>query len=120
MRQKELCVECCDVLSNPICFDCLLKQLIFWFNDKDVDVEIKKFIFGSLKKRFSNDGELIFTMRCIICGEHNVALCGYCFTRYVYLYLKNLDVDEQILEDFLGIFTYWKWHEDFREHEIVI
>jgi hypothetical protein len=86
------CVECDDVITNPICPNCLAAQMVVVvgeYNSSLVD-----YIKG-----FKIYGETI----CISCGD-NMGLCAHCFSKDVYLFLK--DKQENLAKEFLQRFDF--------------
>jgi len=86
------CAECHDVISNPVCPDCLTKQM--------------KVVLDELNPKLSKeitscqiDGET----RCLSCGE-KMGLCAHCFSKDVYFQL--LEKNEDIAEEFLSRFDF--------------
>ena len=121
IKQEELCIECYKAVTNPICIDCLKRELISWLRDFEFNARARQFVLDNLEVNFSNYEELIFDMECIMCGKHNVALCNSCFTKESYRILKSLRVEKEVISSFLGLFTYWQSDKEFeREVEMMI
>ena len=81
---KGACQLCMEAITNPICVNCLDRQLKTWFmGNKDY------FAVSELRRDmelFESDGA-----NCIICGETS-AVCSYCFGDEVFILLKERDV----------------------------
>ena len=107
------CIECNEVIYNPICHECLAKEFIEWLsqnkgNKKLIKVgkEIQKFLKQNkkLNKGYS---------KCISCNRENVFLCPYCFTEYIYKKLKELKVGKKLLGEFITLFNFDLHHEGY-------
>ena len=117
IKEMVLCSECYQPLSNPICGDCLAREIVAWLEEKKINEKTKKIISDDLKNVFNKCEELESRVRCIICGKESVFICTYCLTRSFFLTLKKFEISRTIQEDFLSIFSYWKWYENF-EHRV--
>ena len=91
---KGACQLCMEAITNPICVNCLDRQLKTWFmGNKDY------FAVSELRRDmelFESDGA-----NCIICGKEN-AVCTYCFSDEVFTLLRERD--KKISEDFRNVF----------------
>jgi hypothetical protein len=101
---QELCINCYQGITNPICGDCYTKQLAQWFNEIEDDSKLKssiiKKIIAELPHDSSND------MFCIICAEKIVSLCTYCFFFNVEKILRESSLPPEKIEQFLTTFNY--------------
>ena len=68
------CLICNEVISNPICPECINKEIRDWLVDKEIDL-------------ISNTNEIGST-KCVICGK-NIGICPSCYTSEIYDIIKK-------------------------------
>lgn len=96
MAQK--CVVCDEGITNPICPECLNKEMQVWF------FENKPGMMGPLKDIIESFRSYThFEGKCAICSQ-NMNVCSHCFSKEVYD--KLLDEDELLAGQFLTSFDY--------------
>ena len=86
------CVECDQVITNPICAECLadrMRVVVQEYNPK-----LAQEITGCSIHGDTN---------CLFCGK-GMALCAYCFTRGIYDFLEENDV--MLAEEFASRFDF--------------
>jgi hypothetical protein len=86
------CVECFDVITNPICSGCLteqMKQMVGEYNQQLAE-NINFYPMG---------GDTI----CISCGK-GTGLCAHCFSKDIYYYLLENDVS--LAAEFMARFDF--------------
>ena len=90
LAAQHRCVECDDIIANPICPNCLAAQMMVMVGEYDQTLV-------NCIKGISIEGET----RCIICNE-KMGLCAQCFSRDVYQLLndKNQKVSKEFLQRF--------------------
>ena len=86
------CVQCEEVITNPLCPDCLAMQMVVMVGE--YDEKLAKHIEG-----FKMDGDTT----CISCGS-KMGLCAYCFSKDVYHFLK--EKQEVVAKEFLNRFDF--------------
>jgi hypothetical protein len=86
------CVECSEIITEPICANCLVKEMKVMISEYDLKLANK--ITG-----FNMPGET----SCITCGS-KMGLCAFCFSKDVYSFLKEENVD--IAKEFMRRFDY--------------
>lgn len=95
--QEYICGACDDAITNPICPECLERQIVAWLSTRAPEhaeaVKGTKDIFDG----FSSP------VTCIICGE-NMNVCPHCFVREVYHLLGARD--RELGEEFRQHFNY--------------
>lgn len=110
-----LCLECGEEVFNPLCPDCLAREIKVWLNEKpprlrkQVETEIKNI----LKFCKNNEG---YT-KCISCKGNKVFLCPYCFTERVYRKLKDSKASKREMKEFLSYFNFDLEHTGY-SHDI--
>ena len=84
------CIECREGITNPICPDCLAKEIEAW----------KPW----LKPILSAPGTYVAEgVRCMFCGRL-MSICAHCYTKDLYNYL--VEQEPEIAEEFLEIFDF--------------
>lgn len=89
------CVECDEVITNPLCSECLSREMQIMVSEHDQQLAAE--IDG-----FRIEGET----RCICCGK-NMGLCAHCFSRDVYDFLSERNhYKGDLLDDFVANFDF--------------
>lgn len=86
------CVECDDVITNPLCSDCLAMQMVVMVGE--YDQELASFIQGN---------RVYGETSCISCGK-KMGLCAYCFSKDVYYFLNERK--SSIAKEFINRFDF--------------
>ena len=86
------CVECDEIITNPMCSDCLASQMRTMV--QEYRPELARKIRG-----FKVEGETC----CILCGK-NMGLCAHCFSEDIYEFLW--DKDKLVAKEFLNRFDF--------------
>jgi hypothetical protein len=86
------CIECDQVITNPICPDCLSTRMkvMVAHHDKDLADQITG---------FKMDGDT----HCLFCGQ-NMGLCAHCFSRETYNFIK--EKKPEIANEFISRFDF--------------
>ena len=91
------CTLCDEAVTNPICVDCLSREMEAWFN------ETKPSLVNEMKDIASLYLGMEPLHSCIICGKE-MTVCRHCFTKEIFEGLikgnKNME------EDFIRQFNY--------------
>ncbi len=90
---KTSCVVCDEVITQPICLDCLEKEVVQWLITKGPD--FIPLVRGVSEFFRSNEDEKKTV--CILCGNR-MNVCPYCYKNEVYELLNGLS------EEFREIF----------------
>ena len=82
-----VCMECGDSITNPVCHECLQKQLESWLADKQISKKLNAKEAGKIKVRVKTLIKKLWTypetgISCVFCRE-DVAICPYCFSRHI-------------------------------------
>jgi len=86
------CMECDEVITNPLCTDCLSKEMQIMIGE--YDFELAKQIKG-----FNVEG----STTCIFC-RNKMSLCAHCFSKDVYTFLR--EVNPCLAKEFLSRFDF--------------
>jgi len=99
------CLVCKEAIYNPLCPTCLAGQIKVWLTNYP---DLSKKIMPILKKFIQEAHNEIdhLATRCIACNKKQASVCPYCFTEHVLNQLKKLDVDKQVLREFLQFFNF--------------
>jgi hypothetical protein len=92
-RPNHLCIECDEVITEPICPGCLAGSMRTFVEeyDKELSEEIQDLAISQ--------GEA----NCIFC-EGSMNLCSHCFSREIYTFLD--EKNPKIAEEFLSRFDF--------------
>ncbi len=96
---EEKCVVCQEAITNPICPECLQREIEHWLADKEPTLISEFRAYTGIFKAYSHDG-----VGCVICGN-NMNICAHCFCSDTYEFLSD-NFDEGAAEDFLFSFNY--------------
>ncbi|MEK6848061.1 MAG: hypothetical protein AABX65_00320 [Nanoarchaeota archaeon] len=107
---RHLCFECNEAIVNPLCPECLAKEITVWMRKEQI-VE-RNFLTKKIKNLLSHMDQTD-SAECIICKKNNAFLCPYCFTSQVYELLKEMREDKNILGEFLMIFNFDFTHNGY-------
>lgn len=94
-------MACGEAITNPICPDCLAREMEYWLNDKD------RRLLSELRKRTREFKTMAYgkTNTCVICGNH-MNFCSYCYIEYVHDWLNTRS--PQIVDEFQHNFGFIK------------
>jgi len=87
------CVECQQIIENPICPRCLGREIKQWLKEKVPEL-------ATILEITPNYGT---GTKCIFCNK-DVAICAHCFSKDVYLEVTKLR--PELSEDFISCFNY--------------
>jgi len=92
----EVCVLCDEAITNPICPDCLMKEISLWLNETNPRLMNQMNEFMSLF-----DGFTQVVSSCVICGAY-MNICPHCFAKEVFdtLRVKDLATASMFLKRF--------------------
>jgi len=93
MEALNKCIECDDIITEPICPDCLATSMKIMVNEYDPPLaeEIQNLVF--------ENGET----SCILCSK-KMNLCAHCFSKEVYTFLR--EKNEAVSEEFIARFDF--------------
>jgi hypothetical protein len=112
MPQKmNICTECSEVITNPVCERCYLKEIAHWMKDLGIGMIPMKLVLSKIKKEIPADS--LNETTCIICGRETLSDCAYCFFLKVGKILKQMNFPDKEISEFLNIFNYRHYHEEY-------
>lgn len=92
------CIVCNQVITNPVCVDCMEKEVEVWLFESKPD------LINELKdKTFEinlNSGET----DCVLCGNQ-MCICTYCYSEHLLSWLKKYP---ELASKFRKIFDFKK------------
>ena len=98
------CLVCQEAIYNPLCQNCLAEQVEVWLASyPDLSAKLKPALKTFIKE-VHNEG--IEGINCVSCGSKKASVCPYCFTEFVIGQLKKLEVNKQVLREFLLFFDF--------------
>lgn len=85
------CVECDEVITNPVCPNCLAQKMRIFISQHN------KILAKQISGFSSEEGET----SCILCGK-KMSLCAHCFSKDIYEFLeeKNSELAKEFLNHF--------------------
>ena len=95
----DLCFNCAQIMTNPICPECWSRHVLAWLNDKNLPEDKERKIKKEFKILIMYANETHSNTRCILCGKKQVSLCTYCFTNKATKILEKTTGPE-IIENF--------------------
>lgn len=96
-----ICEECNEAITNPVCPDCLEKEVIAWLRERQrEDLILKINDRMSLLKKQSRESEC--KVKCIIC-KTDFGICSHCTSRQL---LKVFQREKRLINNFLTLFSY--------------
>ncbi len=98
MFNSNLCVKCEEVVTDPVCRRCYLKETEILLNDLRLSPMVNEIILTKLKKNFPI--ETINSTKCVLCRKENITLCRYCFSIILVRILRELNFTEDLIETF--------------------
>ncbi|MCF7910564.1 hypothetical protein K9L16_02730 [Candidatus Pacearchaeota archaeon] len=112
LLRKDYCQKCLEPISDPICEECHIKNILFWMNENNVPKTTKKKILTRINKNFPKN-EIIRNSTCILCKKKDINICSYCTYLIVAKILVNENLSAVLIEDFLQTFNYQLGHAKY-------
>ena len=95
--RAQTCIQCQEAITNPICPDCIEKEIIAWLNDK------APALIPSIENK-GNESVTAWVTRCIVCNN-KMGLCGHCYTKDVVEIIRN-NKNRMLEEEFVNLFNF--------------
>jgi len=111
IAEQNLCVQCYEPITNPVCEACHLKEVAIWLEDTGLDPITKSLVLAGVKKSLPK--EAMNENTCILCGKNTLSTCSYCFFLVTSKVLAKLRIDEEIVDNFLETFNYTLGHSEY-------
>jgi hypothetical protein len=112
---SNLCLRCYEPITNPICEQCHFKEINIWLRDKKINSFIRSIILKAIKENLPYEEQSIEIneSQCILCHKHTLTTCSYCFFMISARTLRELNISEKLLRQFLMTFNYRQGHSDY-------
>lgn len=96
MSPQSRCVVCDEAITNPICPNCLEKEMQYWILERDPFLADSFRNSGKLETETYNE-----ETTCVICGN-NMNMCAHCFCKDVLEWLteKNTELGREFEKHF--------------------
>ncbi|MBS1267073.1 MAG: hypothetical protein MAG795_01044 [Candidatus Woesearchaeota archaeon] len=91
------CLSCEDSITNPLCVDCLKKQLLVWTYEKAP--KLTSLVDNIMDQHIQETQTL-----CIFCGQQ-VKVCSFCVTTEMLSLIKQKNPD--LVENFVNHFGFY-------------
>jgi hypothetical protein len=85
-NQDAICIDCREGITNPICPECLAREMNYWKSD----------IGTVTPMATANTG-----VKCLFCGR-DFNICAHCYSRDIYDLIK--EKHPELAEEFLDMF----------------
>jgi hypothetical protein len=74
-KNFNICSECFEAITNPICVDCIEKEVDCWLDQSSYSV--KKAVKSEFKKLRQTTKDIGQTTPCVVCRK-NAEVCPFC------------------------------------------
>lgn len=101
---KEICGICNEAITNPICPECLEKEIKTWLKVKNPNMVNKVMGVTSIFSGFEYS-----SMNCVLCGK-SMNICAHCYVKEIYEILS--EYDKNLAQDFKFTFNFDLAHEE--------
>ncbi len=105
------CLICMQVIKHPICERCHIREVISWMRDRNFSFVLQWRVFERMKNELLV--ECPFEGYCLSCYNEVPNICSFCFFYKVARILKHEGVSNEMLENFLEIFNYRPYDEEY-------
>ncbi|MBI4148860.1 hypothetical protein HY491_00270 [Candidatus Woesearchaeota archaeon] len=94
MTPQQVCVQCDEAITNPICTRCLGQEMEAWMRERDESllprIELTTMSFAAYTHEVT---------RCILCGKR-MSVCAHCVVEEAADALGREEVAEELREQF--------------------
>lgn len=97
MSNNEVCVICNEGISNPICPDCLMREIEQWLHEKQPS------LVQNLQGLFTVFEDVEQNMSCVVCRS-SMHICPHCVAREVHSMLY--EINQEVAEEFFNYFNF--------------
>lgn len=105
------CVECSEVITNPLCPGCLKEGITQWLSETEPE-KLREF-----RKLHSGLVEVQGDIRCIVCNK-KMELCTHCYSTHVRDWLKQTPSLQASIPEFTTFFNFELSLEDAAEERL--
>ena len=101
-KKEGVCTKCDEVISNPICLNCLKEEINQWLTEKDLLlVPLIQKITHKINKE--NQPTEMNSVKCVICGDE-ISVCSVCYLEEINHVIKRCDF--KLAGEFNRMFDY--------------
>lgn len=111
ITEQNLCVQCYEPITNPVCEECHTKHVETWLQDQELTRGKKAEILAEIKRALPE--EAMNENVCILCGKRTLSTCSYCFFLVSAKAIKKAGIINTTLRNFLETFNYRQEHEEY-------
>ena len=101
---NESCGICLEPITNPVCSGCYLREVYSWMQGMKIKKIPKEIIIELIKRKLNSD--TTNEIRCVLCNKEEVSVCSYCFFSVAERILKELNLSEELINNYNEIFNY--------------
>lgn len=115
MAYEQKCVICDEAITNPVCPECLEKEILYWISEKKPSLMPILQNIGNSVKEYSHENT-----SCAICGS-NMNVCPHCYCFEIYSWLIENEYKE-LGHEFLEQFDYelkYRFYGDFEKNSTI-
>ncbi len=76
------CVECGEVITNPVCEECLANEFVAWLGETDASLELK------FREQYSKRADFVSVTYCVLC-KNPMIICPHCATTQFVAWLES-------------------------------
>ena len=109
VKESQLCNQCAQVITNPVCARCFSRHVVYWLVDKNVSNKNRDEIIKKIYNYVLETEKTHSETSCIFCGFDRVNLCTYCFNFKVLGILNKSLKDESLVKRFQEDFDTSLW-----------
>lgn len=104
MTLSGICYECNNVLSDPACVNCYMREINVWLNEQNISPGRENEFLSEIEETLLSKN--YNQQLCILCKDRSSALCSYCFFLNVHKILKRQRLSPEQIESFEQSFNY--------------
>jgi len=93
--KMEECVLCEEIITNPICIDCVENEMEMWL------VERRPSLIGELQTKTNEINLSHRGTNCIIC-KNDMSICTICYRKHIFTWISRYP---ELLSEFKVFFT---------------
>ncbi|MDO8508218.1 MAG: hypothetical protein Q7S27_00875 [Nanoarchaeota archaeon] len=99
-----MCTRCIQVITDPVCISCFIKNINVWISEQTLKNEIKKGVLKSMIKE-EEEAYAPLDISCILCSKDLYSICNYCFLKEAERVVRQKIKDSLIVNNFCEIFS---------------
>ena len=111
---KNLCISCNNIILEPLCSECLVKELGNWLKEeplKNIEINYLNYNLNAFTKEFERK---FLKLKCDLCKFNMIPICSQCISNKIAQILSKDLKSEKVLNKFLCFFNQQKIIADSR------